>query len=72
MFTSWRREEPPYATLALSALIVGLDTALVGRPEASRQNRATSLGPKFLNQGDQGGLIDEPRRVLRAEPAQKA
>jgi hypothetical protein len=34
---SWEVEEPAYARLALSALIVGLDSELVSRLDASRR-----------------------------------
>jgi hypothetical protein len=39
---SWDDNEPPYARLALSALIVGLDSDLVSRLDARRVNPETA------------------------------
>ena len=45
---SWEVEQPPYARLALSALIVGLDSELVSRLDGARQDRSRSI-PKALD-----------------------
>lgn len=55
--TSWQREELPYATLALSALIVGLDFGVV-QLDAARQNRVGSV-TKSIDQGNQARFVDE-------------